>query len=122
MRKLALILLLAAPAAAKTYMDNKLTVTHDCGKDGDANVMGNDSAFTITGACDTITVTGNHNTVKIEAAKRVSVTGNENNVTVDATSEINATGNKNTVSWKKAQKGDKPAVNNTGTGNKVGKP
>ena len=121
MRKLALILILATPAAAKSYMDNKLTVTQDCGKDGDASIMGNDSTFTFTGACESVTVTGNHNTVKIESAKRVSVTGNENTVDADATGEIRATGNKNSVSWKKSLKGDKPAVTNTGTGNKVGK-
>jgi hypothetical protein len=52
----------------------------------------------------------------------VTVAGNENIVTVEAADGIVATASKNTVSWKKGVSGDKPAVTNTGTGNKIGKP
>ena len=122
MRKLALVLLLASPAAfAKHYMDNKLTITHDCSKDPEASVMGNDSTITVTGACDSVSVQGNHNTLKIASSKKVSVNGNENTVSVEASDAIAVNGTSNKVSYKKGVSGDKVAVTNNGSKNTVAK-
>jgi hypothetical protein len=114
------ILLVSTVAFAKNaYMDNKLTVTHDCDKDPVASIMGNENTITFTGKCGDISVMGNKNTVIIATAAGVSVTGNENTVTVDTVAKLATTGSKNTVSWKKAASGDKPTTRNTGKDNKI---
>ena len=122
MRKLALAILLVAPVAlAKSYTDNKQTVTHDCGKDASATFNGNDGTYTLTGKCDEVKVVGNRNKVTIESAKTVQVTGNENTVAVDATDAVRTSGSKNNVTWKKGLSSDKPGVSNPGKDNNIGK-
>src|SRR5438105_13738269 len=89
MRKLTFVLLLIAHVAlAKTYPDNKLNGNHDCGKDGELVVQGNDNNFVVTGACEKVTVNGNHNNIRLESAKAVTINGNENNVSIDAADAI----------------------------------
>jgi hypothetical protein len=113
------LLLVSGTAAAKSYMDNKQTVAHDCTKDPVATIMGNENTVTLTGACTKITVNGNNNKITAASAKEVSVPGNENTVDVEATDNVVTAGSKNTVTWKKGVSDKKPAVHNSGTGNKV---
>ena len=114
------LLFVSSVAFAKgSYMDNGKTVTHDCGKDADAAIMGNENTITFTGTCTNVSVMGNKNKVIIASSSGVTVTGNENTVDVDTVSTVSATGNKNTVTWKKATTGAKPALHNTGKDNKI---
>lgn len=111
----------SAVAVAKgSYSDNKAKVDHDCGKDPDATIMGNDGTYTFTGACGRISIMGNHNTVTVASAKEVSVTGNHNTVTAMESDRIGVPGSNNTVSWKKGLSGKAPTVSNPGKGNTVG--
>jgi hypothetical protein len=82
--------------------------------------MGNDNTITLTGACDTVNISGNHNKVTGASAKSLNVSGNENTLDIATVETANISGNKNGLTWKKANAKDKgPAVNNVGTGNKV---
>jgi hypothetical protein len=117
---IALVLLVASTAAANTYLDNDKTVTHDCAKDPEATVIGNDNTITFTGACGTISANGNNNKLTIASVKRLELLGNDNTVTVDEVDAIAALGNRNTVVWKKGIADRKPKVSSPGTGNKIG--
>ena len=121
MKRLGFALLLVSSVAfgKGSYLDNAKTATHDCAKDPDAAIMGNENTITFTGTCTDISVMGNKNKVIIASASGLTVTGNENTVDVDTVAKVAATGNKNTVTWKKASTGDKPALRNTGKDNKI---
>src|SRR5689334_7284714 len=99
MKHLAIVLVLAisGTAAADSYLDNKKTATHDCAKDPDALVAGNENTITFTGACNRIVAAGNHNTLTIASVKRLELQGNENSATADEVDTIHAPGNRNTV-------------------------
>ena len=119
---LLLVLVVAGTAAAKGYVDNKKTATHDCSKDPEAMVTGNENTITFTGACSRISADGNENKLKIESVKVLDVRGNKNSITVDAVDVINASGNKNTVTWTKGITEKRPTVSTPGNGNKIGAP
>jgi hypothetical protein len=114
------VLALAGTAAANSYLDNKKTVTHDCAKDPEASVAGNENTVTFTGTCSRISADGNDNKLKIESVKLLDVRGNKNAITVDAVDAINAPGNKNTVAWTKGISDKRPKVSSSGNGNKIG--
>ena len=116
---IALLLAISGAAAASPYLDNKKTATHDCAKDPDALIAGNENTITFTGACNRIVAAGNHNTLTIASVKRLDLTGNENNATADEVDAIHAPGNRNTVVWKKGASDKKPKVSSPGTGNKI---
>lgn len=116
---LALILASSAAFAGGTYLDNDKTVTHDCAKEPEASIMGNSNTITFTGACTTINVAGNKNTLTIVSAKGVNVEGNNNTVTVAASDAINVHGDNNTVSWKKGLSDKKPKLSNAGKKNTI---
>src|SRR5579863_5334992 len=82
-------------------MDNKKTMTIDCGKDKTASIMGNENNITLRGSCTQVSVMGNKNVVKSEIAATVNVAGNDNTVTVDASDTVSVTGNNNKIAWKK---------------------
>lgn len=122
MKKLALlVLLVSSPALADvSYTDNKKTATHDCAKQPDFSITGNEVTLTLTGWCNKVLVAGNK--AKITGvAKRVLVSGNENTLELDATNTVDVTGNKNVVTWKRVVDGNREKVSNTGTDNRVGK-
>jgi hypothetical protein len=114
------VLVFAGTATASSYLDNKKTATHDCAKDPDAMVSGNENTITFTGTCSRISAAGNHNKLKIESVKVLDVGGNENAITVDAADAIVTTGNKNKVTWTKGIADKRPKISNPGNGNKIG--
>jgi hypothetical protein len=118
-RLLIALVFVSGAASAKSWMDDKLTVTHDCAKDPVASIMGNENHITLTGACAKVSVQGNKNTVTVASAKEVLVAGNDNTVDIDAADSVSTPGNKNTVSWKKGVSDKKPAIRNAGTDNKI---
>jgi hypothetical protein len=89
---------------AITIVDNGATITHECHDGTDVDVMGNENHVTLTGACG-----------------KVSVSGNENSVAVEAAAAIVALGNENTVVWEKGAGGKAPKITNLGTKNKISK-
>jgi hypothetical protein len=114
------VLVFAGSAAASSYLDNKKTATHDCAKDPDAMIGGNENTITFTGTCERISAAGNHNKLKVESVKVLDVGGNENTVTVDAVDVIVTNGNKNKVTWNKGIADKRPKISNPGNGNKIG--
>jgi hypothetical protein len=122
MKKLAmLVLLVSSPALADvSYVDNGKRGTHDCAKNPDFSITGNEVTLALNGTCNKVLVAGNK--AKITGiAKRVLVSGNENTLELDATNTVDVTGNKNVVTWKKVIDGNKEKVSNSGTDNRVGK-
>src|ERR1041384_4383126 len=91
-----------AARADITVMDNDKTLDVDCAKDPNVSLMGNHLTLTTKGVCNRILVTGNDNTVNLDAADDVSVTGNDN-----------------TVSVHKAVKAKSPRISNPGNRNKI---
>src|SRR5258707_457508 len=99
---IAIVLFVSATASAGGhYMDNGKTITHDCAKDADIKIMGNDNTVTVTGACTKISVAGNKNVVTIASSKVTGVGGNDNTVTVEATDDVVTTGSRNKVTYTK---------------------
>jgi len=101
-----------------TVMDNDKTLDVDCAKDPNVSLMGNHLTLTTKGVCNRILVTGNEATVT-GSAGAVSVTGNHNTVNLDAADDISVTGNDNTVSVHKAIKAKAPRISNPGSRNKI---
>jgi hypothetical protein len=102
---LALSVLPAAALAggtAHTVVDNNHTTSIACKTGDSAEIAGNGNKVTVTGECANVRVTGNSNTVSIDAAESIDVLGN-----------------KNTVTWKRGLGGKDAAVSNPGTDNKV---
>ncbi|MBX3156242.1 MAG: DUF3060 domain-containing protein [Deltaproteobacteria bacterium] len=121
-RLVGLVLVLSlAPAgvAGADRVFNSGGGSHDCNKDGNVVINAGDAKYTITGACEKVSINGSSNTVTIESAKKLSVTGSENKVDVGASDKISISGSDNTVNWKKGLGADKPKVGSVGTGNKI---
>jgi len=123
--KRSLLIVLASVTALGTtasadvsVLDNNKTLTIDCAKDKQVNLVGNRIKATLVGTCDKVSVTGNHETV-IGSAKVVYVAGNSNELTIEAADTITLAGNKNTLSWKRGVTGPRPKLSNVGTDNKV---
>jgi hypothetical protein len=99
--------------ADKQLVDNK-DATWDCKADPNVSVMGNNHTFRITGACNAITVDGNHDTVHIAHGETVTINGSHNTVDTGGADAVMVAGNDNTVSSKK-----EAYVQNIGKHNKV---
>jgi hypothetical protein len=121
MKRFALVIMIISSSAyAESYALNGKIGTHDCSKDPDALITGNDNTITFTGACKRIAAAGNKNTLKIASVEELYAPGNDNVVTVDAVGAINTSGNSNTVTWTKGLKEKRPKVANSGNKNKIG--
>lgn len=123
MRKITLataLLALATTTAAAdvVVIDNNAKIKVDCAKDKTVTIVGNSAQITLTGACDRVTISGNKANVKGSVGTAL-VSGNDNTLELDAVDEITVSGNKNTVSFKKGLKAKLPKVANTGTDNKL---
>jgi hypothetical protein len=120
MKKLAILAILFATAASAdvTVMDNNKTLTVDCTKDKNVNLVGNHITVTLTGTCNAVKVTGNHETV-IGSVTNAYVAGNDNTLKLDAVDTISVAGNNNTVSYKKPVTKKKTSVSNPGKGNTI---
>ncbi len=91
----------------------------DCKKDPVVMIIGNGGTITATGACTSIGVAGNRNTVTAESAVAVEVTGTENTVKVTAVDKISTPGDRNKVSYSKSITAKTPAVSNLGNDNTI---
>ena len=114
----ALSLLASTASADVTVMDNNKTLTVDCAKDKNVNLVGNHITVTLTGTCENVKVTGNHETVT-GSVLNAYVAGNNNTLTLDAVDQISVAGNKNTATYKKPVAKKKTSVSNTGKDNKI---
>jgi hypothetical protein len=112
-------LVVATASADVTVVDNGKTLTIDCAKDKNVNLVGNNYNVTLVGTCALVTVGGNGGEVRGSAA-RFYVSGNKNRVSADGADQIYVAGNNNQVSWRRAVTRREPAVANTGAGNAVG--
>jgi hypothetical protein len=116
----AISLLAAAASADVTVMDNNKTLTVDCAKDKNVNLVGNHITVTLTGTCENVKVTGNHETV-VGSTTNAYVAGNHNTLTLDAVDLISVAGNYNTATYKKTAAKKKTKVSNLGKNNKITK-
>ncbi|MDQ3337635.1 MAG: DUF3060 domain-containing protein [Myxococcota bacterium] len=115
---LAILLLAATASADVTVMDNDKTLTVDCAKDKNVYLVGNNITVTLTGTCDNVKVTGNHETV-LGSTLNAYVAGNNNTLTLDGVDKISIAGNKNTATYKKSATKKKTDVSNTGKDNTI---
>ena len=121
MRTFLLLALLTATAAADvTLIDNDRSITVDCSKDPNVDLVGNHLTATLTGTCTKVTLTGNHNTA-IGSTKKLAIPGNHNTGTLDAVDVISILGNENSVTWKTTvdPKKAKPKVGAVGRKNSI---
>ena len=115
----ATLALTAATARADVNLfDNDQKVTVDCAKEKVVNITGNKATVTLTGTCDQVNISGNKATVT-GSVQRANVSGNDNTLVLDAVDQILISGNKNSVTYKKAVKEKKTATLNTGNDNKI---
>jgi len=114
-----ILALAAATAHADVNLfDNNQKVTVDCAKDKTVNVTGNNATVTLTGTCDAVNISGNKASVK-GSVQHAQVSGNDNSLELDAVDHVMVTGNKNSVTYKKAAKSKQTSVMNTGNDNKI---
>jgi Protein of unknown function (DUF3060) len=107
-----------AARADVTVMDNDKTLDVDCAKDPNVALLGNHLTLTTKGVCARISVAGNNATIT-GSASLVSVTGNHNTVTLEAADDVSVTGNDNTVSVLKSIKAKSPRISSPGNRNKI---
>jgi hypothetical protein len=117
---LALVCLGSTAYADLTIVDNDVKLDIDCAKDKSIAVAGNNATLTLSGVCEVVTLSGNEAKVT-GSVKVVGVTGNKNTVTLDAVDSIVVSGNENVVTYKKPIAKKKTRVANSGNKNKVGK-
>lgn len=96
---LALLAMTTVAAADVSVLDNNKTLTVDCAKDKEVNLLGNKITVTLTGVCTKVSITGNENSVT-GSANTVSIPGNHNTATLDKVDTISVPGNENTVTYK----------------------
>lgn len=117
----ALVSLVATTAAADiTIMENRKTITVDCAKDPEVNLVGNHIRVTLVGTCKKVTVTGNHESV-VGSVISARVLGNHNTLDLDGVDALSIAGNHNTASYKRPLEAKKTAVSNVGKYNTVKK-
>lgn len=115
---LAVSLLATTASADVTVMDNDKTLTVDCAKDKNVSLVGNHITVTLTGTCESVKVTGNHETV-IGSVTKAFVAGNHNTLNLDGVDQISVAGNHNTATYKKPLAKKKTSVSNLGKGNTI---
>jgi hypothetical protein len=115
---LALALTATAARADVSIIDNNQKITVDCAKDRMVNIVGNKAAVTLKGTCEAVNISGNKASVK-GSATVVNVSGNDNTLDLDAVDGVNVSGNDNTVSYKKPAKAKSTRVTNSGNDNKI---
>src|SRR5690349_859710 len=101
MNRLVALIVAFTPAialAGKSYNEGSGD-SYDCKSDPTVSININNGTFTFTGACQTISVNGNNNTIAIESVKTLSVNGNGSTITVAAVTTISSNGNDNKVSY-----------------------
>lgn len=125
MNKFICVLCVLTPAiafAGKAYNEGS-GGSWDCGKDPNIAININDGTFTFTGACKSIAINGNHNTVNVDTAAAIAANGNDNTVNYGKTKPKiadNGNGNKFNAGGAGAKKTDKPAASDAGGGGDSG--
>ena len=122
MTKLVLLLALIPTVAAadKSFSGDK-NATWDCTKDPEVSITSDKATFTLTGACKSLSVSGNDVKLTIESIADLVLNGNKITATIAELGEVTINGNNDSVVWKKAQSGAKPGVQNNGKTNSVAK-
>lgn len=115
---LAISLTAATASADVTVMDNKTTLTVDCAKDKNVNIVGNHITVTLTGTCEKVSATGNSSTVNGSTANAY-VAGNKNTLNLDRVDNISVSGNRNTITYKKPVTQKKTSLSIGGKDNSV---
>ena len=115
---LAVSLVAATASADITVMDNHQSLTVDCAKDKNVNLVGNHISVTLVGTCDNVKVTGNHESVTGSVTKAY-VAGNHNTLNLDGVDLISVAGNYNTATYKKPLAKKKTSVSNLGKHNRI---
>jgi hypothetical protein len=113
-----LALTAATAHAGVTITDNNQKVTVDCAKEKTVNIIGNRATVTLKGTCDGVNISGNRASVT-GSAVLVNVSGNDNTLALDAVDGVVVSGNENTVTYKKPVKEKATKVMNSGNDNKV---
>jgi Protein of unknown function (DUF3060) len=114
----ALLLLAACGEPDKSYTGETIA-THDCSKEPLLAINTTDGMLTFTSMCERITITGDGNNVKIEAASAVAINGARNTVEIGATDKISVAGSNNTVHYQKSLSGGLLAISTLGEKNTV---
>jgi len=114
----ALLLLAACGEQDKSYT-GETTATHDCSKEPLLAINTSSGMLTFTSTSERITINGDGNNVKIEAASAVAINGAKNAVEIGATDKINVAGSSNTVHYQKSLSGGLLAISTRGEKNTV---
>ena len=114
----AILSLTSIAAADVTIADNKQTLTVDCAKDKQVNILGNHATVTLTGTCTKVSVSGNNANVT-GSANTVWIAGNNNNVTLPGVDTLTIAGNSNNVTYKGPITAKTTKVSNPGNKNNV---
>ncbi len=123
MKQLVALLIMLAPLAAqadKNYMGGK-GATWDCKSDPVVNINHGKGVYTFKGACKEININGGENKVTIESVGTFNLNGGKSVIDIGAVDAIQVVGSDNKITYKKGLSVDAPAVNQTGSGNSVGK-
>jgi Protein of unknown function (DUF3060) len=115
---LALVLCSSVAFADVTVMDNDKTIAVDCAKDKNVTLIGNNITANLSGTCESVKVTGNHENV-VGSVTNAFVAGNHNTLVLDGVDTISVAGNHNTVTHKKPLAKQKTNVSNLGKGNTI---
>lgn len=116
-----LLYLTSTALADKTFDVAKGKTSYDCAKDPAVVINASSGAFSLSGACKSVTVNGSSVQLGAEDIDELVVNGSSVKVIVTAVSSITVNGSSNQVAWQKGKSGAAPKVTTLGTGNKVAK-
>ncbi|NII40930.1 uncharacterized protein (DUF2345 family) [Curtobacterium flaccumfaciens] len=106
------------PTATKSIAapDGQTPAPYENACDGKQAVLSGDGTkHELPKGCDAVSVVSSGSTITLGATKSIVVEGSNNDITVESTDDVTLMGSNNKVHVE----GDKPEVNDTGTGNTV---
>ena len=109
------------PATPATPPTPSGTAALDCSANPTLSITDNNASLDVAGPCESVSVEGNNNTIRVASARTVTVTGNTNTVEIVAANRIATSGNLNTVRYQKPVSAKTVKVANTGNKNKITK-
>jgi len=104
------VALVSTTAYAEKIFDPGSGGAWDCGSDAEVVINTTGTAYTLTGACSSVTVNGASNTVSIEKVDDITVNGVKQTVKIGAAEEITVNGTGNAVTYKAGISKAKAAV------------
>ena len=115
----AMFVLVASTARADVLIhDDDVKITVDCAKDKVVNVSGDKVQIELTGTCDMVNISGDEGTLK-GSVLSLNVSGNDNTLALDAVDKILVSGDRNTITYKKSVKAKKTGALSSGKNNKI---